>query len=132
MGFKPVEIPETDAVIVKMVREKLGVQITENDIDRSHIIGKINNGKAQLICRLRNWKIKNKIYMWKSKLARNPDKTFVTEDLTKYRHLLQLKRDKYHNSFWTSDGRIFTKETETSRKILITSHEEIDGLDPTC
>jgi hypothetical protein len=36
-----------------------------DDINRSHIIGTINNGKGQLICRYKNWKIKNAIYMLK-------------------------------------------------------------------
>ena len=49
-------LQQTDGLIVNIVNEKLGLAqpLTENDINRSHIIGPINNGKGQLICRFRN------------------------------------------------------------------------------
>jgi hypothetical protein len=69
-----------------------GIQITPplcvDDINRSHIIGTINNGKGQLICRFKNWKIKNAIYMLKKNLKNNPEKIFITEDLTKTRQFI--------------------------------------------
>jgi hypothetical protein len=59
-------IQGTDGLVLKVCKDHLGVELKIDDIDRSHIIGNITNGKGQIICRLRNWKIKNKIYSNKS------------------------------------------------------------------
>jgi hypothetical protein len=74
-------------MIVNIVNDKLGLAqpLTENDINRSHIIGPINNGKEQLICRFRNKKVKNSISMKKKNLKINEDNIFITKDLTKLR-----------------------------------------------
>ena len=50
------DLQQTDGLIVNIVNDKLGLAqpLTENDINRSHNIGPINNGKGQLICRFRN------------------------------------------------------------------------------
>ena len=54
-------LQQTDGLIVNIVNDKLGLAQprTENGINRCHIIGSINNGKGQLICRFRNWKVNN-------------------------------------------------------------------------
>jgi hypothetical protein len=46
-----IDLQQTDGLIVNIVNDKLGLAqpLTENDINRSHIIGPINNGKGQLI-----------------------------------------------------------------------------------
>jgi hypothetical protein len=50
---------------VDNVNKKLKITppLCVDDINRSHIIETINNGKGQHICRFKNWKIKNAIYM---------------------------------------------------------------------
>jgi hypothetical protein len=118
-----------------MVNDKLGLAqpLTENDINRSHIIGPINNGKGQLICRFRNWKVKNSIFMKKKNLKNNKDNIFITEDLTKFRQsiikeLNTQKKAKRLNSFWTFDGRIFAKKTDDSRKTFIRCIQDINDL----
>ena len=54
-------LQQTDGLIVNIVNDKLGLAqpLTENDINRSHIIGPINNGKGQLI--LEDCTIKHKV-----------------------------------------------------------------------
>ena len=56
---------DTDTVVVKICQE-MGVNINTDDINRSHPIsrpiGRPRNNKRQIICRFRNWKIKNKVY----------------------------------------------------------------------
>ena len=120
------DLQQTDGLIVNIVNDKLGLAqpLTENDINRSHIIGPINNGKGQLICRFRNWKVNNSIFMKKKNLKNNKDNIFITEDLTKFRQsiikeLNTQKKAKKLNSFWTFDGRIFAKKTDDSRKTFI-------------
>jgi hypothetical protein len=81
------DLQQPDGLIVNIVNDKLGLAqpLTENDINRSHIIGPINNGKGQLICRFRNWKVNNSIFMKKKNLKNNEDNIFITEHLTKFR-----------------------------------------------
>jgi hypothetical protein len=40
------------------------------------------------------------------------------------RRLAQLKFDKQIEAYWTSDGRIFVKRTETSRKEIVTNFDD--------
>ena len=111
------DFQKTDQLIVDIVNKKLKITppLCVDDINRSHIIGTINNGKGQLICRFKNWKIKNAIYMSKKNLKNNPEKIFITEDVTKTRQFIvkelnTQKRDNKIHSFWTFDGRILAKK----------------------
>jgi len=130
------QINLTDDVIVQLLKANLDVTITGDDIDKSHIIGRINNNnKAQVSCIFKTWNIKNKIFKTKSKLAKNPDKTFISEDLTQPRRELifrlnQLHRTNVIHSFWTHDGVIFAKISDSSRKIKMSSHSDINNIDP--
>ncbi|CAC5373650.1 unnamed protein product [Mytilus coruscus] len=132
--LKKTELGSTDDKIVGLCKSLLGVNITVDDIDRSHIIGSINKyGNAQLICQFRNWKIKNSIFQQKRKLKNNPDKTVITEDLTQYRQYLMKKLNdarKRHeiDSFWTMDGRIFAKKTPEATKKFIGGMEDLSEL----
>ena len=140
LRFHNVLVPEgetdTDEVIVKLCKEKLEVEITKDDICRSHPVGKPNRqGKSQLICRFRNWKVKNSIFSVKRQLKDNPDKIFITEDLTRYRQsivaaLADAKTAGLIESYWTTDGRIFAKFYSDYRKYLIRSHDDLDNLIP--
>ncbi|VDI79603.1 Hypothetical predicted protein, partial [Mytilus galloprovincialis] len=126
------DLQKTDEIIVNIANLKLGISppLCVNDIKRSHIIGKI----TQLICRFRNWKIKNSIYMSKKKLKNNSAQIFITEDLTRDRQELikrlnQLKKKhKKIHSFCTFDGRVFTKKNSGSDKILIKSFQDVEDL----
>ena len=55
---------------------------------------------------------------------------FISENLTKYRtelvkKLSQLKYSKQIYTYWTSDGRIYVKQTETSRKQTVNNFDDI-------
>ena len=110
--------------------------ITEDDILRSHPIGRPNRqGKSQIICRFRSWKIKNKVFTSKKQLKGDSDRIFITEDLTKYRQglvaeIASAKRAQLVTSFWTNDGRIFLKKDQRGRKHLIRSYEDLYSLVP--
>jgi hypothetical protein len=89
--------------------------------------------KGQHICRFKNWKIKNAIYMSKTNLKNNTEKIFITEDLTKTRQFIvkELNTQKRENkilSFWTFDGRIFAKKDANGRKQFIRCVQDIDNL----
>jgi hypothetical protein len=124
----------TDNIIVDIVKSKMKmINFSVDDINRSHIIGNINQGKGQIICRLRNWKIKNSIYQLKTNLKSNADRIFVTEDLTKHRQSIVkelniARKAKKISSFWTFDGRIFAKVTQESGKQLIKNLDDVRHL----
>jgi hypothetical protein len=125
------DLQKNDQLIVDIVNKKLKItpSLCVDDINISHIIGTINNDKGQLICRFKNWKIKNAIYMLKKNLKSNPEKIFITEELTKTRQFIvkelnSQKRDNKIHSFWTFDGRIFAKKGCKRSK---TAHQVCSG-----
>jgi len=56
------DLQRTDDLVLNIINNKLNLEnkLTTNDINRSHIIGLITEVKAQIICRFRKWKVKNK------------------------------------------------------------------------
>ena len=82
--MRDIDKQRTDNIIVDIVKNKMiMINFSVDDNNRSHIVGNINQGKGQIICRLRNWK--NNIYQLKINLKYNAYHIFVTEDLTKHR-----------------------------------------------
>lgn len=134
LPIRDIDKQRTDNIIVDIVKSKMKmINFSVDDINRSHIIGNINQGKGQIICRLRNWKIKNSIYQLKTNLKSNADRIFVTEDLTKHRQSIVkelniARKAKKISSFWTFDGRIFAKVTQESGKQLIKNLDDVRHL----
>ena len=132
----PAEAKDTDEVILKLCEEKLQVTITKDDIHGSHPIGKPNKEKkSQIICRFKNWKVKHSVFSEKINLKGDEDNVFITEDLTKYRQdlikdIIVAKKAGKVAAFWTSDGRIFIKETEEGPKQIIKCFEDLDKFFP--
>ena len=56
-----------------------------HDIGRSRVIGKVTNGKSQVIVRFLSYRIRNSVYTNKKALKGDPDGICITENLTKYR-----------------------------------------------
>ena len=127
---------DTDDVIVDLCKSKLDVEITKDDICRSHPVGRKNRNKTrQIICRFRNWKIKNSIYSQKKSLKEDPDHVFITEDLTSHRQaivneIVKAKRAGKVSSFWTNDGRIFIKTPDSDYKQMIRSIDDLNYYAP--
>ncbi|CAG2247257.1 unnamed protein product [Mytilus edulis] len=115
---------------------KLGLNLTVNDIGRSHVIGKVKNGKSQVIVRFLSYRTRSKVYTNKKALKGDADGIFITENLTQYRTGLTQKLSdlKYNHkifAYWTSDGRIFAKTTEKGTKKLIKNYDDITALETT-
>lgn len=124
--MKETDLQNTEKLVINIANDKLKVfpPLNIEDINRSHIIGEIKEGKGQIICRFRNWRVKNRVYGQKTLLKKNEDRIFVTEDLTRVRQtiikkLAIRKKSKEIHSFWTNDGRIFVRKTMDSTKTLI-------------
>jgi uncharacterized protein YoxC len=121
---------DTDKLILEVCNTKLGLDININDIGRPHVIGKVKNGNSQVIVRFLSYRIRNRVYANKKALKGDPDGIFITETLTKYmielvHRLSQLKHSKQIYTYWTFDGRIYVKKTETSRKQAVNNFDDI-------
>ena len=114
---------DTDQLILQVCNTKLGLDININDIGRSHVIGKVKNVS---IVRFLSYRIRNTVYTNKKALKGHPDGIFITEYRTELvKKLSQLKYSKQIYTYWTSDGRIYVKQTETSRKQTINNFDDI-------
>ena len=77
----------TDKIVTAICKESLNINLSEDDISWSHIIGKPNSrGNIQIKCKLKNWKIKKTVHQSQKKL--NNSSLSITEDLTRYRQLI--------------------------------------------
>lgn len=110
---------DTDLAFVAAVN-KLGVSISENDIDRSHRLGQKIPGSRRprpIVAKLARHNIKAKIYANKRKFKGK--QYMITERLTKRRAtMFRYAREEYgkHN-VWTLDGEIHAKVGEQINNI---------------
>lgn len=130
----------TDDIVVALCNDKLKVDppITLDDINRSHTIGKSKDGKCQIICKFRNWKVKTRVFKCKKvlkDLKSDEFSVFISEDPTRQRqHVIKSLKAAYSagrvHSYWTNDGRIFAKATEEGEKLLIKCRSDVDNFFP--
>jgi len=102
--------------------------ISEEDIDRCHEAG--SKTKKQILVKFHKYHVKNKIFGAKSKLKGNKDKIFITEDLTRFNQeivktLITLRTNDKIDSFWTRNGTIFIKITDTGILIRIQQMQDL-------
>ena len=113
----------TDDLVMKICKDKLGIELSKNDIGRIHVIGNVKDGKSQVIVRLLSYRVKNQVYSNKRQLKQNEDGILVTENITQFRTSLRqtfskLKYEHKIHVYWTSDGRIFAKENVKDERKL--------------
>lgn len=127
---KPKTVKSTyENIILDICNNKINVQppITEDDIERCHPVGQEKDGKIQLLCKFKNWKLKHRVFSQKSNLKNKTSdnfKVFLAEDLTQKRRrmvsaLNEARKAGVINTYWTTDGRIYFKKTENSTKTEI-------------
>ena len=119
---------DCEKCVLDLFNTKLGVPITADEIDRCHPLG------SQVIVKFRHYKSKAAVFKAKSKLKNNPNKIFMTEDLTKTNHsivqkLLQLRKAKQINGFWTQDAKIYLKvSADDNAPVHVNSLSDINAL----
>ena len=110
-GIKEEKDENTDDVVIKFIQDGLQEEINIEDLDRTHRIGKVNNGKSRpIIVKFARYNVRKKVFHNKRKLkGKNMS---ITESLTKIRvSKLNGARDFYNrNNVWTYDGRIMVKD----------------------
>ena len=103
----------TDDIIIITCAEELGIDVKQEDLDRSHRLGKVkrnDNKPRPIIVKFARYAVRNKVFSNKKKLKGK--KLLITESLTVYRmKLLDEARQKYGvRNVWTYDGRVMYKE----------------------
>ena len=111
-GIKEHENENTDSILLDIFRDKLGVNLQLEDIQRSHRVGRKGADNRAIIVRFCSYRTRAKVWRAKTKL-KNSD-IFVSEDLTRYRNKLaysarKLKREKRLVDTYTTDGKILVK-----------------------
>ena len=102
----------TDDIIIKTCAEELGIDVKQEDLDRSHRLGKVKrngNKPRAIIVKFARYAVRNKVFSNKQNLKGK--KLLITESLTVYRmKLLDEARQKYGvRNVWTYDGRVMYK-----------------------
>ncbi|KAI5738214.1 hypothetical protein M8J77_004275 [Diaphorina citri] len=119
-------------VTSRLFRDKLGVSISPQQMDRAHRLGPIRTGEntrpRPVIVKLHSYLDKREIFINKRKLK--DSRILITESLTKSR-LALLKRAREHFGpacVWTNDGKIIIKSDMTpgARLLTVTSERELD------
>jgi hypothetical protein len=112
----------------------IDVEVRNLDVVRCHMIGKPRNNKCQAIVHFVHYWKRAEIIKNRHKLKGNPNKIFITEDLTRrnmsiVKPLLDLRSKGVICSVWTSDGRIFYKKSATNNPVLVRTWADVpDGL----
>ena len=98
-----------DDLVLKMRNEKLDVEITENEIDRSRRIGRKKDGQKPrpIIVKLTRYNTREKVFASKRKLKGTG--VSITESLTakKMEQLNKAREEHGFTNVWTTDGKIF-------------------------
>jgi hypothetical protein len=74
-----------------------------------------------------------KVYNSKRNLKNDADRIFITENLTKtktnlVKSLADLKYNQNIKTYWITNGRVYAKLNESSRRTLIRNHDDIRNL----
>ena len=109
----------TDDVVVNKLQDKLELEISKNNIDRSHRIGKPSpREKRPIIVKIIRYNDRYKAYSNKRRLKDSG--IVVTESLTAYR-IGQLNKARDEHGFrnvWTHDGKILFKKNGSNNTKL--------------
>ena len=131
----------TDELVKKLAEDKLNVCIADQDIDRSHRVGKIINVTGdentktrhrQILIKFTNYDARNKVIRSRSKLKGSG--ITIHEDLTRKNQTLLSKTSKKQGvvSAWSKDGRIFAAVPSTTPgqtvKMLISGIDDLKNV----
>lgn len=119
--------------IVRDIATKMGVDVCDEDISRSHRSGKPGlNRPRQILVKFTRYNLKRKIMKsrWELKKNSSSKDIFINEDLTKRRQSLytkarQLYKEKLVNKTWTWDGKIFISD-KNDKKYRIDNESDLD------
>ncbi|KAF0302213.1 hypothetical protein FJT64_025677 [Amphibalanus amphitrite] len=132
----------TDQIVTDLAK-MAGVAVTPSDIDRSHRIGKLSDGKSRpIIVRFTNFTKRQEFYNARRELrkprpvrgskvsAETAGKTFVSDNLTKLnQHTMyvarNMKKEGKIHSAWTDVGKMKVRVKEGGQTKIIRSLEDL-------
>ena len=124
-GLRENEGENTNEIVKGVCAEKLGINLQDGDIDRTHRLGAKKNRSRGIIIRFTNYDVRNRVYQARKLLRDLPgpgDPIYIQESLTRSRSgLMKEIRTKYkdkYKSIWTQDGRIRVITNEGHRLTL--------------
>ena len=108
----------TDEVIINTLNEKLDLDITLRDIERTHRIRELKKTRGKIrpiivkFVRYNDWNI-----VFRNKKKLKGQKISITESLTKIRmdKLRQAKEIYGFTNVWTNDGKLFFKSDSNAK-----------------
>ena len=103
---------ETDALVIKNVKERLGITLQNSDLDRSHRLGapRMDKRARPIIVKFNRYNTRAAVYGSKKKLKGTT--LLLTESLTRRRmEVLNASKRRFGiRNVWTNNGEIFTKQ----------------------
>lgn len=128
-GVKETESEDTDKLVIENVAKKISVNLTLQDIDRSHRVGRQITGKNRpIIVKFVSYRKRNE--MFRSKRLLKHTGITIREDLTKSRLvLLQAAIEKFGlRNVWTEDGNIVIKHGNGRARVQ--TRAQLEALNP--
>ena len=122
---------DTDDIVLELVKEKLEIELTSSDIDRSHRLQvKRSEGSRDpnpLLVKFTRYNMRDRVYRARSKLRGT--KIFINEHLTKDRQILfsKVRSNQNVRKAWTSDFKI-TALTKDNKKVRINTERDLEKL----
>ena len=126
----------TDVIVKDLCKDRLDIDISAKDLDRSHRLGQ-SKGKNRtkprgIIAKFTNYNVRNRVYQGRRNLRdQQGPPIFIQENLTKLRTDLfweiksKLKNDIKH--VWTQDGRIKVV-TSDDRRVTLTNRDHLKRI----
>lgn len=118
-------------LIVAFCKEKLGIVVPANAIDRAHRVGKKSEGKTRaILVKFMNYNSKLMVCIQK-KLLKDSD-FYINEDLTYINMKLFCHARKYASnikSTWFSDGKLFVRGELDDKIYRIRNMEDFERYD---
>ncbi len=139
----PTEQSNSDSVeseiqsVVKLVQEKMNINLKPNDIENIHRMGKRKPDKTRdLVIRFKKISVRNKIYENRKKTAPHSDpkkNIYVNDKLTEYRRDIlyaarQFVKRKKILAAWSQQGNILIRKTDKDHVIQVTCHEQLTEM----
>ena len=126
---------DTDKEILDLCRDKLGIDLQQRDLDRTHRLGVVktnDRGEAinrAIIAKFSNYRIREEVFNSKKKLKDSGHAIY--ENLTKQRaELYKLARSIGGNrNVWTRDGTIFSVNHE-NKVFRVNTRADLENIKP--
>ena len=120
---------DTVAIVMDLAKQKLGIELTQSEIDRSHRLEikhpEGSSGPNPILVKFTRYNMRDNVYRARSKLRGT--NIFINEHLTKDRQSLfkKVAAARASRKAWTSDFKI-TALTTDNRKVRVNTERDLE------